>query len=337
MTSGSITHKALLAIVLLTMTMTMTLTAAAQKRSFGTNIVRDTFGYTDKTPSDFPWKDIEQGCPVRDCIPSIDKPKFIEAKAATFLKADDLVLAINHKGVRRAYPTRILNYHEIVNDTVAGDPIAITWCPLCGSGVAFHRVLGGKTVQFGVSGLLHNSDLILYDRSSNSLWQQITAKAFAGPRRGQTLSPVPLTMTTWSEWRKQHPDTKVLSTDTGRNSNYAVATPYGDYDSSRTLMFPVSAHDPRLHPKTVVYALELGKHSFAVTERALKAGPVNTKLGKVPVRWVRAADGTVSATRTDTRKALVPTRLFWFAWFTFHPATGLHDLPPKKRAAKLGK
>ncbi len=329
MTTGSMTRRALVTVALLL----LATTASAQKRSFNTDIVRDTFGFTEQTPSDFPWKDIQQGCPARDCIPSIDKPKFIDAEAATFLKADDLVLAINHKGVRRAYPTRILNYHEIVNDTVAGDPIAITWCPLCGSGVAFRRVLDDKTVEFGVSGLLHNSDLILYDRSSNSLWQQITAKAFAGPRRGQTLSAVPLTMTTWSQWRKQHPDTKVLSTDTGRGANYGVATPYGDYDTSESLMFPVSAHDPRLHPKTVVYALELGKDSFAVTERALKAGPVKTTIGKVPVRWVRDADGTVRATRTDTQKDLVPTRLFWFAWFTFHPATGLHDVPPKKRAA----
>ena len=182
--------------------------------------------------------------------------------------------------------------------------------------------------------LLHNSDLILYDRDSNSLWQQITARAFAGPRRGQALSAIPLTMTTWREWRDKHPDTQVLSTDTGGEEDYGVATPYGDYDSSERVMFPVSAHNPRLHPKTVVYAVELGSASFAVTERALKAaGTVDTKIGPTAVRWVRDADGTVRVTRMDTKEALVPTRVFWFAWFTFHPATGLHDAPPPKRAS----
>lgn len=303
--------------------------ASAQKRAFENNIVRDTFGFTDDTPSDYPWRDIKQGCAARDCIPSIDKPKFLHADAVTYLDAEDLVLAVNHKGVRRAYPTRILNYHEIVNDTIAGDPIAITWCPLCGSGVAFRRELDGKPVEFGVSGLLHNSDLILYDRSSHSLWQQVTASAFAGKWRGQSLVTLPLTMTTWGEWRAQHPQTQVLSTDTGRDSNYGVATPYGDYDSSDRLMFPVSAHDLRIHPKTVVYALELGSASYAVTERALKAGPVTSRIGRIPVDWVRDSDGTVHATRTDTHETLVPTRLFWFAWFTFHPGTELHDHPPK--------
>lgn len=309
-----------------------TTTALAQKRDFAVDIARDTFGFRSDSPSDFPWDDIKQGCPARDCIPSIDRPKFIAAGDASFLADDDLVLALNHKGVRRAYPTRILNYHEVVNDTVAGEPIAVTWCPLCGSGVAFRRVLDGKPVAFGVSGLLHNSDLVLYDRDSHSLWQQITARAFAGPRRGQSLAAVPLTMTTWREWRDRHPDTRVLSTDTGVKGKYGDATPYGEYERSKRLMFPVSALDPRLHPKAVVYAVELETGSFAVTERALKAaGTVDSKVGRVPVRWQREAGGTVRATRLDTHKALVPIRVFWFAWFTFHPATGLYDVPPKSR------
>lgn len=302
--------------------------ASAQDRAFAVDIARDTFGFRSDSPSDFPWSDIKQGCQARDCIRSIDRPRFIAAGVAGYLNEDDLVLALDYKGVRRAYPTRILNYHEVVNDTVAGEPIAITWCPLCGSGVAFRRVLAGKPVEFGVSGLLHNSDLILYDRDSNSLWQQITARSFAGPRRGQALSAVPLTMTTWREWRRRYPDTQVLSSKTGLDADYAIAQPYGDYDKSARLMFPVSAHDPRLHPKTVVYAVEIGAGSFAVTARALKAaGTVERKIGRVPVRWKMENGGMVRATRLDTNEALVPIRLFWFAWFTFHPATGLFDIP----------
>ena len=176
-----------------------------RRHHWPTDIVTETFGYDDTTPSDYRWEDIFQGCARRDCIPSIDEPRFISALEATFLEDDDLVLAVDYRGEARAYPTRILVFHEIVNDTVAGEPIAISYCPLCGSGLAFRRVLDGKVLEFGVSGLLHNSDLIMYDRHTKSLWQQIEGAAFAGPLRGRKLEDFPMTMTTWREWRDAHP------------------------------------------------------------------------------------------------------------------------------------
>jgi hypothetical protein len=107
-----------------------------------------------------------QGCPQRDCIPSIDRPKFLKTSDVGFLDGNDIVLSLTHENVTRAYPTRILDRHEIVNDTFGATPVAVTYCPLCGSGLAFVRVLDGEEVQLGVSGLLHNNDLIMYDRKT---------------------------------------------------------------------------------------------------------------------------------------------------------------------------
>lgn len=311
---------------LLAASLTVVMVAAAfgQDRRWDTDILRDTFGFSADTATDVPWDAIKQGCPMRDCIPAIDTPSFVPAGEAGFIGADDLVIGLVVEGIARAYPTRILNYHEIVNDTVADRPIAITWCPLCGSGVAFERVLGGKTVEFGVSGLLHNSDLIMYDRDGESLWQQITGTAFAGPRRGETLTAVPIAMTTWTEWRAAHPDAEVLAPPSD-NPRYATATPYGDYDSNERLIFPVANESQRLHPKEVVHGIEFDGGSFAVTERALREEPeIETVIGEHRFVWRRLDNGLVRVS-DDSGRELVAHRMFWFAWYTFHVDTGLVD------------
>lgn len=300
--------------------------AAGQGRSWDTDILRETFGFADDAPSDVPWEAIEQGCPRRDCIASIDSPRFVAAAEARFLADDDLVIGLELDGEARAYPTRILNYHEIVNDRLGSRPLAVTWCPLCGSGMVFERSPGGTAVEFGVSGLLHNSDLIMYDRASESLWQQITGKAFAGPRRGQVLETVPSAMTTWHEWRTAHPDTRVLAPPSD-HSRYATATPYGDYDSSDRLLFPVAHESRRLHPKEVVHGVEFDGIAVAVTERALRAQPeIETDLGGHTVLWRREPNGRVRV-ETAAGEPLTAHRMFWFAWYTFHVDTALHDLP----------
>jgi hypothetical protein len=298
--------------------------AAAQSRSWETDIIRDTFGYGADTPSDVPWEEVLQGCGRRDCIPSIDHPRFVAAADADFLADQDIVMALELDGHARAYPVAILNYHEIINDVIAGRPLAVTYCPLCGSGLVFERTFNGQVVEFGVSGLLRNSDLILYDRATESLWQQITGRAFAGPMRGQELRTVPVAMTRWGTWRAAHPDTRVLSTDTGFDRPYANRTPYGDYDSSDRLLFP-AALDPRLHPKTVVYGVETAGASFAVTERALEREKRIEQSGEPGLRWELTDSGQVEVRRLDTGESVVPHRMFWFAWYSFHIDTQLYD------------
>lgn len=167
-----------------------------------------------------PEKEIFSGGPPKDGIPSLDNPKFIKAAQAHFLHDEDQVLALKRNGIAKAYPLRILNWHEIVNDRFGNEAIIITYCPLCGSGTASEAKVAGKILQFGVSGLLYNSDVLMYDRQTQSLWSQILSQAVTGSMKGTLLPAVAVTHTTWVDWRNRHPDTLVLDTNTGFNRNY---------------------------------------------------------------------------------------------------------------------
>ena len=159
---------------------------------------RDGFSFDEDTPGYDVYLDLIQGCPTKDCIPSIDEPEFESTESATeWMFDDNLIFVLNYKGEVRGYPQKILDRHEIVNDVVAGDPVLITFCPLCGSALAFERVLDGETTEFGVSGKLHNTDLVMYDRETESLWQQITGEAIVGERIGDRLTQLPFFGLSW--------------------------------------------------------------------------------------------------------------------------------------------
>lgn len=175
-----------------------------------------------------PAEQIHHGGPPKDGIPAIDRPRFVAASRAGFLEPDDAVLGIMHRGDARAYPVRILNWHEVVNDRIAGQPVAVTYCPLCGSGVAFVAEHGGTVLNFGVSGLLYNSDVLLYDRATQSLWSQLMGRAISGSMKGAVLTALPLAHTTWAHWRTMHPSSRVLTPDTGYVRNYD-RDPYAGY------------------------------------------------------------------------------------------------------------
>ncbi len=296
--------------------------ATFAQRSFDTDILTETFGFDDETKKSVALEDLNQGCSRRDCIPSIDDPKFVAATAADHIDDDDVVIALSWKGEYRAYPARILDHHEIVNDTIAGTPLAITWCPLCGSAVGLHRQINGEVTEFGVSGMLYNSDLVFYDRTSNTLWDQIIATGIVGPLTGTKLELFPVTMTTWGRWRKEHPDTLVLSTDTGFDYDYSV-DPYARYRESSQLMFPVGQTDDSLRPKTVVFGFDLGATKIAFTEALIsKRKSVTHELDGRQIVVTMGSDGSVEL-ETEGGQSYAPIRLFWFAWFTFHPQTEL--------------
>jgi hypothetical protein len=199
---------------------------------------------------------ILSGGPQRDGIPAIDKPTFVLGKQAIFLKPDDRVLGIKNNKQVKAYPLAILNYHEIVNDNVGGDRIAVTYCPLCGSGIAYRSRVGDKNLTFGVSGLLYNSALLLYDRQTESLWSQILGKAITGPMKGTRLETVQLTYTTWRDWLLRYPNTLVLSDRTGFQRDYSKG-PYEGYEKSGKLWFPVKFRSMGYHPKERVLGIEI--------------------------------------------------------------------------------
>lgn len=300
-------------------------TSARAARRWPVDVLRETFGFTEQTPGEVRLDDLIQGCPARDCIPALNAPKYVSADAADFLLDDDLVLGVEVHGQHYAFPTLILARHEIVNDILGGEPVAVTYCPLCGSGVAFSRRVGEQVLEFGVSGVLHNNDLVMYDRSSNTLWQQITGRGILGPRTGETLQTIPVTQIEWKTWREQHPDTRVLSTDTGYDVRY-TRNPYGDYPTSERVLFPLANLDRRIHPKMVVYGLEYAGKSIALTDEYLQAHQrVEAELADTRLIIERGADGSVSARTPEG--TIVPTiRLYWFAWASFHPDTELRAL-----------
>lgn len=186
---------------------------------------------TDWTRRNVELDEIISGGPPRDGIPSIDDPRFVTpADASGWLADKEPVIALEVGGDARAYPLQILTWHEIVNDTVGDVPVAVTFCPLCNSALAFDRRMDGQVLEFGTSGLLRNSDLVMYDRSTESLWQQFTGEAIVGELTGARLAFLPASIVSFGEFKAAHPDGRVLSRDTGFSRRYGE-NPYVGYDS----------------------------------------------------------------------------------------------------------
>ncbi|MDA8110773.1 MAG: DUF3179 domain-containing protein [Betaproteobacteria bacterium] len=269
-----------------------------------------------------PANEILEGGPPKDGIPAIDSPKFVPAAKARALRGNDRVLGLVWEGIAKAYPIRILNWHELVNDRLGEERVLVSYCPLCGTGVAYRSSLGGRTLTFGVSGLLYNSDVLFYDRETQSLWSQFLDKAISGPLKGARLEEIALTHTTWADWRSRHPRTLVLSTDTGFARDYD-RDPYAGYERSRALMFPV-AHASDLFPaKERVLGIGAGGvfKAYPFTELAKAAGPVTDRVGGRSF-VIRFDSATQSVTVSNEHGRQFPAvTAYWFAWYAFHPDT----------------
>ena len=305
---------------------------------------------------------IVHGGPAKDGIPALTRPTVIPAAAADYLDPGDIVLGLEMNGVARAYPLRIMNWHEIVNASLGGVPVAVTYCPLCGTGIAFDPILDGKALEFGVSGLLHNSDLLMYDRDTDtpSLWQQALGTAVVGPRNETRLQILPLAHSRWDDWKAAHPASTVLSTDTGFGRNYS-RDPYAGYNQDEGLFFAVDGEKRDLPRKTWVYGLihngaaraypldDIGANQALNDAVGGEAVLVVTGSGSPPsgrayrrgeLRFT-LADGALTDASGGaweiTETALVGpdgSRLdrlsdgfvaFWFAWSTFYPNTDIYD------------
>lgn len=184
---------------------------------------------TDFSRHSVPLSELEPGGPPRDGIPAIDAPKFVPVAAADWLADDAPVIAVELGGEARAYPLEILIWHEIVNDTIAGRPVAVTFCPLCNASLAFWRRIDGRVLDFGTTGWLRMSDLVMYDRQTFSFWQQLTGTAIVGTLTGEKLQEVPSRIAAFGEFRAAHPEGRVLSRDTGYRRSYG-RNPYAGYD-----------------------------------------------------------------------------------------------------------
>ena len=236
----------------------------------------------DLSEATVPASDLLPGGPPRDGIPALTDPKFIGADRVSFLEPNDRVLGVTVNGVAKAYPLSIMTRHEIVNDTFDGRPVVVTYCPLCFTGMAFDARIDGRRQTFGVSGLLYNSDIVLYDRETESLWSQLLQQAISGPRSGQTLTLLHTTNTTWSDWRKRNPNTLVLSDQTGHEADYQT-DPYAGYDLSPALMFPVQFRSMGYHPKQYVLGIVLDgiAKAYPVSELHKAGTTIDDRIGNL--------------------------------------------------------
>jgi hypothetical protein len=237
---------------------------------------------TDFGKHSVPLDEFVSGGPPKDGIPSIDEPKFISpAEADKFLAPREPVAVVEVAGEARAYPLQILTWHEIVNDEISGEPVAMTYCPLCNSTVAFRREVGGDPAEFGTTGMLRSSDLVMYDRETESWWQQITAEAVVGELTGERLEVLPSQILSWEDFHRQHPDGVVLSRDTGFDREYG-SNPYTAYDAdpdSKPFLFR-GEPDRSLPPKERVAAIQTGDRSAVVYpfSRLKDEAPINDQV-----------------------------------------------------------
>lgn len=254
------------------------------------------YGLVDEWPrTDFerhsvPLAEIISGGPGKDGIPSIDDPEFLTAsKPLDWLDDAEPVIALILKDksgqeVAKGYPIQILIWHEIVNDEIAGYPVAVTFCPLCNSSVVYDRRLDGRTLDFGVTGRLRKSDMVMYDRQTESWWQQLTGTAIVGELNGKILAMIPSRIMSWKDFRMTWPHGKVLSKDTGYYKQYGV-NPYQGYDDINQSPFLLSeSPDPRLKPMDRVAVLKSRKGYKAYAYSILsRVGVVHDEIDGKPI------------------------------------------------------
>ena len=204
-------------------------------------------------------EEITWGGVVKDGIPALTNPKQVAAGDAQYLGNDDLVFGVSINGDARAYPLRIMDWHEMFNDVVGGVPVSLAYCTLCGSGILFDTAVEGreKPFVFGSSGFLYRSNKLMYDEATHSLWNQFIGKPVVGPLTGSgiELKTRPVVITTWADWRQRNPSTTVLALDTGFNRNYSTGAAYGTYFSNNEMMFPALVDQTKLKSKDYVFAL----------------------------------------------------------------------------------
>ena len=228
--------------------------------------------------------DLLSGGVPRDGIPPIDNPTFAKvASSPDFLEGPEPVIALEVNGDARAYPLRILQQHEIVNDIVGGVPVAVTFCPLCNSSVAFERTVDGDVLRFGVSGFLRNSDLIMWDDKTESFWQQLTGEAIVGDQVGKSLKILPAQTVSWTAFKEAFPDGSALEPPRRTNYQNTPYTGYDDSDNQNPFLF-LGEVDPRLPAVTRVAAFDLGTGAVAYSFPFLAENPViNDVIGDSPI------------------------------------------------------
>jgi len=216
------------------------------------------------------WRTVVWGGVPPGGIPALNEPALLSADEADYLSADDIVFGAFVGGQARAYPVRIVDWHELVNDTLGGEPVVLSYCPLCGSALLYSRAVGNVVYTFDTSGLLYESNKLMYDRQTLSLWPNLSGVPLSGPLAGTNvvLKRFPLVTTTWGRWVQAHPDTQVLDPGTGPSG---TNEDYDLYRVERDLLAPISHYDGRLAPKDWVYGVVSNGRALAYAVEALQA------------------------------------------------------------------
>jgi hypothetical protein len=275
----------------------------------------------DLSNATIPRNEILPGGPLRDGIPSIDHPQFVKPSQVNFLRDEGRVLSVKIDNEARAYPLRILDSHEIVNDQIGEQAIAVTYCPLAGAAIAFDRNVSGRKLSFGVSGLLYQSDLVMYDRETESLWPQVAMKAVSGAQAGAQLRWLPSEDMTWRTWRQAHPDGKVLSAEAGEYPG----DPYQDYKRSSETMFPVQWSRSELPKKSWVIGVIVNGQGKAYSLDDLKNQTrVQDNVGGTQIEIAYdPANRSAEVIDKKSGQQIPFTLAYWFVWQAFYPKTEL--------------
>lgn len=285
---------------------------------------------TDFSRHIVPLSEIVSGGPAKDGIPAIDRPRFVTVQQAdVWLDHREPVLVVQHAGTTRIYPVRILLWHEIVNDRIGDLPIAVTFCPLCNTAIAFDRRHAGTIFDFGTTGRLRHSDLVMYDRQTETWWQQATGEGLVGKFAGDTLRVILTAMVSWGTVETAYPGAQVLSQETGYKRPYGT-TPYVGYDAARNSPLPAffrARRDERLPAMERVVAVKLGAESVAYPFSRLRvARVVNDVVAKrnIVVMWAPGAASALDARQLSAGRDVGATGVFDRALkgrtLTFEPA-----------------
>ncbi len=267
---------------------------------------------------------LRAGGPPKDGIPALVRPEMVELDFAGYLAPESRVVVVRVGEDVRAYPIPILNWHEIVNDVVGDTPVAVIYCPLCDSVSVVDRRVEGELLEFGVSGYLYESNVLLFDRTHNALWSQVGMQAISGPYAGRSLKHLPWEIMPVEALRETYPSALVMSRETGHQRDYA-GNPYEAYFQSNVPMFPVSKTDRRLPGRALVVGVRAGRVTRAYpVETILAAKDGRLYDGIHNERLLLEADesGRVSVVELPSGAQVVHT--FWFTWAALHPDTEIY-------------
>jgi hypothetical protein len=269
---------------------------------------------TDFCRHSVPYSEFLSGGPPPDGIPPIDDPTFeTSAEADEWLAATEPVIAFKIEDTARAYPLQVMTWHEIVNDELAGVPVAVTFCPLCNAAIVFDRRVGDRVLSFGTTGNLRNSDLVMWDRQTESWWQQFTGQGIVGEYTGTQLTFLPATIVSWGDFKLAYPEGQVLSQDTGFSRSYGV-NPYAGYDDVSQTPFLFSGPlDERLPAMMRVAAIEIGGAHMAYPFDALAGlGAINDTVGaqQLVVFWKTGVNSALDGSQIRNSRDVGSTGMF---------------------------